>query len=370
AAAARHQAVNLGQGYPDADGPAELLEAAAHATLRGPNQYAPGSGRPDLREAIADHRARLHGVREDPASQILITTGATEAITAAVLALVQPGDEVVTVDPFYDSHAAATGMAGGVHVRVPVHPPHFLPRFEDLEAAFTARTRLLILNTPHNPTGAVYPRPLLGAILAACTQRGILILTDEVYEHLVYEGEHVTMRALPGAQDCVLTASSAGKSFAVTGWKIGWLVGSAALIARVRAVKQYLSFSSGPAYQEAVAGFLPRCETALEQQRERYRAGRDRLSAGLRELGLQPLPSPAGYFTLVDLRPWGIDNVAAALDELIERAGVAMIPVSALSARDDGSLDSWARLAYCKDPEVIDEALRRLQQWRETHAAS
>ncbi|MDY6055662.1 aminotransferase class I/II-fold pyridoxal phosphate-dependent enzyme [Micrococcus sp.] len=360
--AARHGAVNLGQGFPDADGPAELLRRAADAVLTGPNQYAPGRGRPDLRAAVAEDRRRRWGVEEDPDTQVLVTTGATEAIAAVVLSLVRPGDEVVTVEPFYDSHAASIAIAGGRHVSVPVHPPHFLPDLEDLAAAFTDRTRLLILNTPHNPTGAVYPRELLEDAVRLCRERGVPILSDEVYEHLVYEGEHVTLRSLPGAEEIALTASGAGKAFAVTGWKVGWLTGPAELVAAARAVKQFLTFSSGGAFQQAVAGFLPTAaaQEHLDGQRERYRQARDVLVDGLRAVGLDPVVPAAGYFVVVDLSPWGVTDAQRAAVEWTERAGVTGIPVSALCRPEGGHLRSWLRLAFCKDPAVVREGMDRL----------
>lgn len=358
--AQEHDAVNLGQGFPDADGPAELLELAADAVRNGSNQYAPGTGSPALRRAVAEHRRRHWGVDEDPDSQVLVTTGATEAIAAAVLAFVSPGDEVVTVEPFYDAHAATIALAGGRHVTVPVGPPSFLPDPDEVASAFTDRTRMLILNTPHNPTGAVYPRELLARLVALCADRGVLVLTDEVYDHLVFDGEHVTGRAVPGAEDVVLTASSAGKSLAVTGWKVGWLTGPADRIAAVRAVKQYLTFSSGPAYQQAVAEYLPRADGHLAEQLERYRAGRDLLVSGLREAGLDPVVPQAGYFVTVDLAPWGVQDARAAAEDWIRTAGVCSIPVSALCRADGDTMRSWLRVAFCKDAAVIREGVDRL----------
>lgn len=364
--ALEHDAVNLGQGFPDQDGPDELLALAADAVRTGSNQYAPGTGSPALRQAVAEHRRRHWGVDEDPDTQVLVTTGATEAIAAAVLAFVSPGDEVVTVEPFYDAHAATIALAGGRHVTVPVGPPSFLPDPDEVAAAFTDRTRMLILNTPHNPTGAVYPRPLLARLVALCAERDVLVLTDEVYDHLVFDGEHVTGRAVPGSEDVVLTASSAGKSLAVTGWKVGWLTGPADLVAAVRAVKQYLTFSSGPAYQLAVAEYLPRADAYLAEQREHYRAGRDLLVSGLRAAGLDPVVPQAGYFVTVDLSPWGVEDARAAAEDWIRTAGVCSIPVSALCRADGDTMRSWLRLAFCKDASVIGEGMDRLVR----HAAS
>ena len=250
--------------------------------------------------------------------------------------------------------------SGGRHVTVPVGPPSFLPDPDEVAAAFTDRTRMLILNTPHNPTGAVYPRELLSRLVSLCAERGVLVLTDEVYDHLVFDGEHVTGRAVPGAEDVVLTASSAGKSLAVTGWKVGWLTGPADRIAAVRAVKQYLTFSSGPAYQQAVAEYLPRADDYLAQQRERYRAGRDLLVSGLRKAGLDPVVPQAGYFVTVDLAPWGVQDARAAAEDWIRTAGVCSIPVSALCRADGDTMRSWLRLAFCKDAALIGEGMDRL----------
>lgn len=358
--AGEHGAVNLGQGYPDADGPAELLDLAAEAVRTRSNQYAPGTGLPALRRAVAAHRARHWGVAEDPDTQVLVTTGATEAVAAAVLAFASPGDEVVTVEPFYDAHAAAVALAGARHVTVPVGPPSFLPEPEQIAAAFTPRTRMLILNTPHNPTGAVYPHRLLARLVSLCADHGVLLLTDEVYEHLVYDGEHVTGRAVPGAEDVVLTVSSAGKSLAVTGWKVGWLTGPPELVAAVRAVKQYLTFSSGPAYQQAVASYLPRADGYLAAQRTRFRAARDLLVDGLRGIGLEPAVPQAGYFVTVDLSAWGVQDAHAAARDWVRTAGVCSIPVSALCRAEGTHLRSWLRLAFCKDTPVIAEAVDRL----------
>lgn len=366
ALAAEHGAVNLGQGFPDADGPADLLRLAADAVLAGPNQYAPGGGDVALRRAVVEHRRAHWGVTEDPDAELLVTAGVTEAIAATVLALVGPGDEVVTVEPFYDSHAATVALAGARHVTVPVEPPAFLPDPARIAAALTDRTRLLILNTPHNPTGAVYPRALLEEIVRLCRERGVLILSDEVYEHLVFEGEHVSLRSIPGAREIALTASGAGKAFAVTGWKVGWLAGPAELVAAVRAVKQYLTFSTGPAYQAAMAAYLPRGEAHLVGQRERYRATRDTLVAGLRAVGLEPVVPDAGYFVVVDLAPWGVTDASAAVRDWVREAGVAGIPVSALCRPTDDPADahlaSWLRLAFCKSEDVVAEGMRRLAE--------
>ncbi|QCU78366.1 aminotransferase class I/II-fold pyridoxal phosphate-dependent enzyme [Citricoccus sp. SGAir0253] len=388
--ARRHGAVNLGQGFPDADGPEWIRARAAEAVRTGAdlaNQYAPGVGLPVLRQAIAGHQRRHHGLDPDPDREVVVTTGATEGIAAALLALVGPGDEVVAFEPFYDSYAFVTALTGARLVTVPLEPPHFLPDPEAFARALTPRTRLAVLNVPHNPTGAVPDGALLGRLIAACARHDVLVLSDEVYEHLVYEGRHHPVAAVPGAWERTLTVSSAGKSFSLTGWKVGWVTGPEELVAAVRSVKQYLTYSSGPAYQLAVAEALAEGDAFLAEQRDRYRRSRDRLVAGLRAAGLDPVVPAAGYFTVTDLAPLGLPDAAAAAGALAARAGVVGIPVSALcrpgaapapagapgpghggndgggaaghAAAPPAGLRSWMRWAFCKRPEVIEEAVRR-----------
>ena len=315
-------------------------------------------------ERRPDARPWAHG--DLPASRALAESLGLHVVRRLLVLsrAVRPGDEVVTVEPFYDSHAATIALAGGRHVSVPVEAPDFLPDPARVADAITDRTRLLIVNTPHNPTGAVYPRELLEELVALCRSRGVLILADEVYDHLVYEGEHVSLRSVAGAEDIALTVSSAGKAFAVTGWKVGWLNGPAELVGAARAVKQFLTYSSGPAFQRALGAYLPTddAERHLAGQRERYRDARDRLVAGLREAGLDPVVPAAGYFVVVDLAPWGVTDAAEAAVRWTREAGVTGIPVGALCRPDGGHLRSWLRLAFCKSPDAIDEAMRRLAE--------
>lgn len=366
--AARHGAVNLGQGFPDTDGPRWIRALAAEAILDGhANQYAPGRGDPALRRAVAGHQHRHHGLEIDPGREVLVTTGATEGIAAALLALVQPGDEVVAFEPFYDSYAAITARTGARFVSVPLPAPDFLPDPAALEAAITPRTRLLLLNTPHNPTGAVVPAGILARIVEVCARHDVLILSDEVYEHLVFDGAHRPAASVPGGWDRTLTVSSAGKSFSLTGWKIGWVTGPADLVDAVYSVKQFLTYSSGPAYQPAVARALEDGDGFLAGQREAYRAARDELVAGLRRAGLDPVVPAAGYFTVTDLSPRGVRDASAAAAVLAERAGVVGIPVSALCSPpaapgEAPPLASWMRWAFCKSPAVLAEAVDRLQR--------
>lgn len=366
--AARHDAVNLGQGFPDTDGPHWVRSLAAEAVLTGhANQYAPGRGDPGLRRAVAAHQHRHYGLEVDPEREVVVTTGATEGVAAALLALVQPGDEVVAFEPFYDSYAAITALTGARFVTVPLAAPDFLPDPAALEAAISPRTRVLLLNTPHNPTGAVVPADILARLVRVCARHGVLILSDEVYEHLVFDGRHQPVASVPGGRDRTLTVSSAGKSFSLTGWKVGWVTGPADLVEAVYSVKQFLTYSSGPAYQPAIARALAEGDGFLTEQRQRYRAARDGLVAGLRRAGLDPVLPAAGYFTVADLAPLGVTDALGAATVLAERAGVVGIPVSALCSpvADPGGpapLASWMRWAFCKSPAVMAEAVSRLQR--------
>ncbi len=376
ALAARHGAVNLGQGSPDEDGPAWIRDRAAEAVRTGrdrANQYAPGLGLPALRQAVSAHQGRHYGLDLDPDRQVLVTTGATEGIAAVLVALVGPGDEVVAFEPYYDSYAAMTALAGARFTAVPLRPPHFRPDPEALGRALGPDTRVVILNTPHNPTGVVPDPALLGRLVEVCARHGVLILSDEVYEHLVYEDRHHPVATVPGAWDRTLTVSSAGKSFSLTGWKVGWVTGPADLVAAVRAVKQFLTYSTGPAYQLAISGALAEGDDFLAGQRDRFRSARDRLVAGLAAAGLDPVVPAAGYFTVTDLAVLGLDDAAAAAEDLAARAGVVGIPVSALCTPGAGSgapdggagagaggLRSWMRWAFCKPAATIEDAARRL----------
>ncbi|WP_413543251.1 aminotransferase class I/II-fold pyridoxal phosphate-dependent enzyme [Citricoccus nitrophenolicus] len=372
--ALRHGAVNLGQGFPDTDGPPWIRALAAEAIRSGSgpagtpaNQYAPGRGDPGLRRAVSAHQHRHHGLSVDPDREVVVTTGATEGIAAALLSLVRPGDEVVAFEPFYDSYAAITTLAGARLVTVPLAAPDFLPEPAALEAAISPRTRILLLNTPHNPTGAVVPAELLTRIVEVCARHEVLILSDEVYEHLVYDGTHRPVASVPGGWDRTLTVSSAGKSFSLTGWKVGWVTGPADLVDAVYSVKQFLTYSSGPAYQPAIARALEDGAGFLAEQRGAYRAARDELVAGLSSAGLHPVVPAAGYFTVTDLAPLGVSDAAAAATELAERAGVVGIPVSALcrppaTPGEPAPLASWMRWAFCKSPAVLAEAVSRLQR--------
>jgi N-succinyldiaminopimelate aminotransferase len=354
ALAERTGAINLGQGFPDEDGPAEVLEAAAAALRRGANQYAPLAGVPALRQAIAEHQRRFYGLAVDPETQVQVTFGATEAIAGALLGLCEPGDEVLALDPAYDSYAAAAAFAGATLVRVPLHPPAWALDLDELAAAVTDRTRLLLLNTPHNPTGRVLARAELEAVAALCAERDLVAVTDEVYEHLVFEGEHVPLATLDGMAERTLTISSLGKTFSVTGWKTGWATGPPDLVAATRAAKQFLTFAGGTPFQHAGAAALRLPDRYYAAVADDLRRKRDRLCAGLEAAGLGVLRPQATYFANADV---GRD-AAEFCRELPHRAGVVAIPTAVFSTC--GKCDRLTRFAFCKRPGVIDRAARRL----------
>ncbi|UQS22146.1 pyridoxal phosphate-dependent aminotransferase [Amycolatopsis thermalba] len=364
ALAVRTGAVNLGQGFPDTDGPSGMLDAAKNALFGGANQYPPGPGRPELRAAIARHRTR-YGLAYDPDSEILVTAGATEAISAALLALTEPGDEVVVIEPYYDSYAAAVAMAGATRRVVSLvegADGRFALDLAALRAAVTPATRAILVNSPHNPTGTVFTREELSAIAELCCERDLIAVTDEVYEHLVFDdAEHVPLAAFPGMRDRTVSISSAGKTFNCTGWKIGWVCSSPELVAAVRAAKQFMTFVSGGPLQPAVAHALDHELPWVESLRTSLAAKRDRLSAGLAAAGFAVRPSLGTYFVCADVRPLGFTDAAELAWQLPERVGVAAVPVSVFTDHPA----EWRhvlRFAFCKRDKVLDEAIERLHK--------
>lgn len=354
-------AINLGQGFPDEDGPAVMAEAAQRAIAGGANQYAPGKGIPVLRRAVADHQHRFYGLDLDPETEVVITTGATEAIAAAVLALAEPGDDVLTFEPFYDSYGAMIGLAGAHHVTVPLHAPHFQPDLDELAAAFGPRTRVVILNNPHNPTGAVFGREVLQAVVDLAARHNAVIITDEVYEHLVFGEPHIPVATLPGASGRTLTISSAGKTFSFTGWKVGWVTGPEDLVARVRTVKQFLTYSSGTPFQEAVALGLGLPDDFFTGAADTLRRKRDILAEGLRQAGLTVYLPAGTYFITTDTASIGFDDALDLARKLPELVGVAAIPVSVFCHEDGAKRTrSLLRFAFCKRENVLEEAAGRL----------
>ncbi len=362
ALAARIGAVNLGQGFPDEDGPAGMLKVAQDAIAEGINQYPPGLGIPALREAIAEQRRRLYGHSYDPDTEILVTVGATEAIAASVIGLVEPGSEVLVIEPFYDSYSPVIAMAGCHRVAVPMvaDGSGFAIDVEALRAAVTPNTRALILNSPHNPTGSVASAEELAAIAELAIAHNLLVITDEVYENLVFDGlRHLPLAALPGMAERTVTISSAAKMFNVTGWKIGWACGPADLIAGVRAAKQYLSYVGGAPFQPAVARALNDEDGWSLALRDTLQARRNRLAAALTDIGFGVHDSHGTYFLCADPRPLGYSDSTTFCAELPERAGVAAIPMSAFTSGDHG-WNHLVRFAFCKRDATMDEAIRRL----------
>ncbi|HEX2130490.1 MAG TPA: pyridoxal phosphate-dependent aminotransferase [Actinophytocola sp.] len=362
ALATRTGAVNLGQGFPDTDGPPSMLAAAQRAIADGVNQYPPGPGRPELRAAIAAQRQR-YGTSFDPDTEVLVTVGATEAVAASMLALVEPGDEVVLFEPYYDSYAAAVALAGAtrrVVSLVEAEDGRFAVDLDALAAAIGPRTRAVLVNSPHNPTGTVFTRAELAGIAALCVEHDLVAVTDEVYESLTYDGvEHVPLGSLPGMAERTVTISSAGKMFNCTGWKIGWACGPAELVSAVKAAKQFLTFVGGAPFQPAVAHALSHESAWVAGLRADLEAKRDRLSAGLAAAGFGVRPSAGTYFVCADVRPLGFADGAELCWRLPERIGVAAVPVQGFT--DDP--EPWrhvVRFAFCKRDEVIDEAIDRL----------
>jgi N-succinyldiaminopimelate aminotransferase len=354
--------INLGQGFPDRDGPIEIAQAAADAILAGRgNQYPPGPGIPELRNAIAAHAERFYGLRYDPADEILVTTGATEAVAAAMLALVEPGDEVIAFEPYYDSYVANIAMAGGVRVPVTLRPPHFRPDLDELARAVTDRTRLILLNTPHNPTGSVFTRDELAAIAALAVERDLLVITDEVYEHLVFRGEHVPIASFPGMRDRTVSVSSAGKTFSFTSWKIGWVTATPELVAAVKTTKQFMTFVSGGPFQYAIARALALPDEYFTALRDDLKAKRDLFVSGLSDIGFTVFEPEGTYFVTADIGPLDDRDGVEFCRTLPDRAGVVAIP-SAVFYDDKEAARTQVRFAFCKRQEVLTEALSRLSR--------
>ncbi|GHH69506.1 aminotransferase [Streptomyces sulfonofaciens] len=401
ALALRTGSINLGQGFPETDGPEEIREAAVRALRDGRgNQYPPGPGVPELRTAVADHQRRRYALDHDPDTEVLVTAGATEAIAAALLALVEPGDEVIALEPYYDSYAACIAMAGATRVPVTLRPapaaapaqgsaapdaPHAsnpsappgapVPRgsaggaaahrtfrldLDELRDAVTDRTRLLLLNTPHNPTGTVLTRAELAEIARLAVERDLLVVTDEVYEHLVFDGaEHIPLATFPGMRERTVTIGSAGKTFSFTGWKVGWATGSAELVTAVRAAKQFLTYVASGPFQYAAAEALALPDSYFEGLRDELQAGRDLLAAGLADAGFEVYRPTGTYFVTTDIRPLGESDGFAFCRALPERVGVVAIPNAVFyDHREMGA--PYVRFAFCKRKDTLAEAVTRL----------
>ncbi|WP_347355017.1 pyridoxal phosphate-dependent aminotransferase [Intrasporangium sp.] len=360
ALAVQTDSINLGQGFPDSDGPVEMLAAAKAAIDSGRNQYPPSSGVPELLASISAHQERFYGLRVDPRSQVLVTVGATEAIASVILALCEPGDEVVTFEPYYDSYAACIALAGATRRTSVLRFPDFAVDESSLRAAFSPRTRLVLLNTPHNPTGKVFTRAELELVAALASEHDAWVVTDEVYEHLVFDGcEHVPMATLPDMFERTITISSAGKTFSATGWKVGWLSGPEQAVTAARTVKQFLTFVGSGPFQPAVALALGLGDETYVRLRDSLQAKRDLLCMALESAGLT-ISRPSGtYFVIADVSPLGARDALAFARALPERVGVVGIPVSVFHDDKDAAR-TLLRFAFCKRDEVLVEAGRRL----------
>ena len=360
ALAARTGAINLGQGFPDTDGPPEMLEAAREAIASGRNQYPPGPGVPELLDAIAAHQARFYGIQLDPRSQVLVTVGATEAIAATVLALCEPGDEVVTFEPYYDSYAATIALAGAVRRTSVLRFPDFAVDEASLRAAFSTRTRMVLLNSPHNPTGKVFTRAELELVCELARKHDAWVVTDEVYEHLLFDGlQHVPVATLPGMAERTLTISSAGKTFSATGWKVGWVSGPAEAVAAVRTVKQFLTYVGSGPFQPAVALALGLGDEVYAGLSGSLQAKRDLLVSGLRAAGLEVAVPSGTYFVVADAAPLGAVDALEFCRRLPSVAGVVGVPVSVFHD-DPEAARTLVRFAFCKAVGVLADAVWRL----------
>lgn len=362
AAAVRTGAINLGQGFPDEDGPIEVLDAARDAIARGANQYPPGRGIPDLLDAISEHQRRFYGLEVDPATEVIVTAGATEALAATLLALIDsPDDEVVVFEPYYDSYAAAVALAGARLRTVPLSRGGFQPDLDILAEAVTDRTRIILVNDPHNPTGVQFSREVKTEIIRLAEKHDAIIVTDEVYEHLAFRDSHVPLATLPGAAARTLTISSAGKTFSTTGWKIGWIHGRADLITAVLTVKQFLTYVNGSSFQPAIALGLRMPDAFFTDAAATLARKHEILGDGLSAAGFEVFAPQCGYFTVADATALGGADAAAFCRALPEKAGVVAIPLSAFVSRErQADYAGLVRFAACKRVDVIEEAVARL----------
>jgi N-succinyldiaminopimelate aminotransferase len=370
ALAVRTGSINLGQGFPDTDGPPEMLEAAAEALRSGANQYPPLTGIPALRHAIVAHEQRFRGLTRDPDTEVVVTAGATEAIAAAILGLCEAGDEVVCFEPYYDSYAASIALADAVRRSVTLRPGadgQYEFDEAELRAAFGPRTRLLLLNSPHNPTGKVFTRDELTLIAGLCVKHDVYAVTDEVYEHLVFTdapAPHIPLATLPGMAERTVRISSGGKTFSCTGWKIGWATGPAGLVSAVTRVKQFLTFVNAAPLQPAIAVALGLPDAYFDGFRDTLQARRDRLVGGLTEAGFGVLPSAGTYFVTTDITPLGGTDGVEFCRALPERCGVVAVPTQVFyDHQEEGR--HLVRFAFCKREDVIDDAAKRLAGLRQ-----
>ncbi len=363
ALAASTGAINLGQGFPDEDGPEEVLDAARRAITDGINQYPPGLGMPVLRNAIAEHQKRFYDIDVDPDTEVLVTAGATEALAATLLALLDEGDDLVTLEPFYDSYAAIAGLARANLVTVPLRGAEFQPDLDRLSSAITDNTRIILINDPHNPTGSILPRETLELIVELAHKHDAIIVTDEVYEHLTFGVPHVPIASLPGARDRTVSISSGGKTFNTTGWKIGWITAPAELIQAIVAVKQFLTFVNGAPFQPAIAAGLQLPDEYFANTAATLEAKSNLLSVGLVKAGFEVSRPQGGYFIVADGTQLGFTDADEACRKLPELAGVVGIPLTAFVLPEHrADYASLIRFAFCKKTDVLERASAQLSQ--------
>lgn len=358
--ALEHDAVNLGQGAPDFAAPQVVKDAAIRAINENRNQYAPGPGVPDLRAAIAEHQQRFWGVRYDMDTEITVSAGATEAICASLLALCETGDEVVLFEPYYDSYRASVAMAGAVTRVVTLRAPDFSYDPDELESVVGPKTRAIIVNTPHNPTGKVFSREELEHIASLCIEHDLIAITDEVYEHLVFDGEHICLASLPGMRERTVTISSAGKTFSVTGWKVGWFCAPPELTTAVRTAKQWMTFTNAHPFQFAVVEALRLGDDYFDDFVAGYRDRRERLTSGLVDVGFEVFQPQGTYFVTADVAPLGFDDGFEFCRTMPAKIGVAAVPNAAFYL-DPRRGKSLVRFGFCKTDESLDEGIARLQ---------
>jgi N-succinyldiaminopimelate aminotransferase len=354
--------INLGQGMPDTDGPREVLDAAVAAIRDGHNQYPPGPGIPALRAAVVDHQQHFYGLTWDPDNEVLITCGATEAIASALLSLVDAGDEVIVFEPFYDSYAPGIAMAGGTRRVVTLRAPDFTFDVDELRAAVTERTRAILVNSPHNPTGKVFTRDELSTIADIAARHDLVVISDEAYEHLTFDGiPHIPFASLPGMAERTISIGSGGKCFSVTGWKVGWVTAPAELVTAVRTAKQFLTYVASGPFQHAVAVGLQLPDDYFTAMAADMQSKRDRLVAGLVDAGFRVHPTHGTYFVVTDITPFGETDSMAFCRSLPDRCGVVAVPCSPFY--DDAEAGrSLVRFGFCKRHNVLDEAADRLRQ--------
>ncbi|MGL5115583.1 MAG: aminotransferase [Beijerinckiaceae bacterium] len=365
--ARQHQAINLGQGFPDDPGPEDVRAKAAEALIHGWNQYPPMMGLPELRQAVAHHYQRFHGVEFNPDSEVMITSGATEALAGALMSLITPGDEVVLFQPMYDAYLPLVLRAGGVPKFVTLKPPHFRFTEEDLMQAFSPRTKVVLFNNPLNPVATVCPREDLTMLAHFCMAHDTIAVCDEVWEHVIFDGvEHVPLIRLPGMRERTVKIGSAGKIFSLTGWKVGFVCAAPALMKSLSKAHQFITFTTPPNLQTAVAHGLMKDDAYFAGMRADFQRSRDRLASGLATLGFDVLPSAATYFLNIDIAPLGLGDDVAVARKLVEELGVATIPVSAFYAQEP--VTNVIRFCFAKKDATIDSALERLEGLRKARA--